>query len=142
MTIRVSGPMFERKTNGPWKSVTDKDGGHYNNYGCCDQDGMSALRAFFPTAEANEFNVCLFSTSGIHGTYRTIEEAEGDWVRGGKTEDGDEYPPQVTFLIVQPRICTVRHGNCNPETADDFEFLKKLRASSWAVLAKIGKHES
>jgi hypothetical protein len=138
MSTILSGPMFERAKSGPWKSVHNKDGGHYNNYGCRDEDGMAALREFFDDGNANEMNVCLFSTSGIHGTYTTIEEAEAEWKRGGKNEDGNEITPQVTFLIVQPRICTVRHGNCNPTTADDFEFLKKLRKSSLDALKKIG----
>lgn len=93
---------------------------------------MDALREFFPTAEANEYNVCLFSTSGIHGTYATIEEVEDN------LGDDDEIN-NVTFLIVQPRICTVRHGNCTPKTPEEFEFLKKLRQSSWDELQKIGK---
>jgi hypothetical protein len=139
MTTTLSGPMFERAKNGPWESVHRKDGGHYNNYGCRDDDGMKALREFFPTATANKYNVCLFSTSGIHGMYTTIEEAEANWKRGNKYEDGEDCTPQVTFLIVQPRICTVRHGNCNPESQEDFDFLKKLRQSSWDELQKIGR---
>lgn len=138
MSMILSGPMFEPANNGPWKSVHNASGGHYNNFGCLDKYGMSALREFFPDGKAGELNLCLFSTSGIHGMYTTIEEAEADWKRGCKDEDGEDTTPQVTFLIVQPRICTVRHGNCNPTTADDFKFLKKLRKSSWAAVQKIG----
>jgi hypothetical protein len=140
MTAILSGPMFEGAKNGPWESVHRKDGGHYNNYGCSDRDGMRALREFFPKGEANEFNVCLFSTSGVHGTYTTIEAAEEEWSLQPLDEDDERpSPPQVTFLIVQPRICTVRHGNCIPESQEDFDYLKKLRQSSWGELQKIGR---
>lgn len=131
-----SGPMFERKTSGVWKSVTDKDGAHYNNYGCKDNDGMTGLKEMFPDGEANEFNFVLFSTSGIHGMHTTIEEVESD-----KPDEDGYKPTAVTFLIVQPRICCLRHGNCIPETKEDIDYLKKLRKTSWDVVLKIGKPE-
>lgn len=137
----VSGPMFERAKNGPWESVYRKDGAHYNNYGCKSEDGMAALRVFFPQGKADAMNFVLFSTSGVHGTYGTIEEAEAMMERGNKDEDGEDGTPTVTFLIVQPRICCLRHGNCQPESAADFEFLKMLRESSWTAVQEIGKGE-
>ncbi len=138
----ASGPMFENAKSGPWQSVHNKDGGHYNNFGCRDEHGMTALRKFFESGKADEFNVCLFSTSGVHGTYRTIEEAEQEWLLGCDGESGEPCKPMVTFLIVQPRICTTRHGNCMPNTADDFAFLKSLRQSSWDALLTIGRDRS
>jgi hypothetical protein len=89
-------------------------------------DGMEALRQLFPNGEADDLNFVLFSTSGVHGTYRTIEAAE------------DEPEIGVTFLVVQPRIVGVRYGNCQPQTPDDFAFLKRLRESSWRAIATIG----
>jgi hypothetical protein len=140
--MSVSGPMFENAESGPWKSVSGKDGAHYNNYGCLGRNGMAALREFFEDGIANEMNFVLFSTSGVHGTYRTIEDAEATLARGNKNEDGEASQPEVTFLVVQPRICCLRHGNCLPETADDIAFLKRLRESSWSVVPAIGRHES
>lgn len=139
-SISFSGPMFERADSGPWRSVHRKEGAHYNNYSCRGEDGMAALREFFPTGEASELNLVLFSTSGVHGTYGTIEEAEADIARGNKDEDGDECTPSVTFLVVQPRICCLRHGNCYPTNEDDIAFLKKLRESSWRAVQEIGRH--
>lgn len=140
--MKVSGPMFEGAKSGVWESFHRKDGGHYNNYGCRDEYGMRGLREMFPTGEANAMNVVLFSTSGVHGTYVTIEEVEA-WVgKPDPLDDSDEYAPRlVTFLIVHPRICTVRSGNCRPDTLDDIAFLKRLRATSWAALATIGRPE-
>lgn len=92
-------------------------------------DGMEALRTLFPEGEANELNACLFSTSGVHGTYCTIEQVE---------DGGEEAPKDVTFLVVQPRIVCLRYGECRPQTPEDFAFLKKLRESSAKALAGIG----
>jgi hypothetical protein len=94
------------------------------------ETAMAALRELFPEGEANDLNFVLFSTSGIHGTYCTIEACEA-----GETTD-------VTFLVIQPRIVALRYGNCEPKTPDDFAFLKKLRASSMQAVAAYGAKES
>jgi hypothetical protein len=90
-------------------------------------DGMGALRTMFPDGEANDMNFVLFSTSGVHGTYCSIEAAEKEAGIG------------VTFLVVHPRIVSLRYGNCEPKTPEDFAFLKKLRESSWRAAGEIGK---
>lgn len=92
-------------------------------------DGMDILRSIFPTGEADYMNFCLFSTSGVHGSYWTIEDAERNFLN---PEDGENNP--VTFLIIKPRIVSVIYGNCTPQSQDDFDFLKKLRASSKSVV--------
>lgn len=95
--------------------------------------GMDALRAMFPDAEVNTMNFVLFSTSGVHGTYNTIEDAES--CLDGNDEEG---MTEVTFLIVHPRLVSLRYGNCEPETKDDISFLKQLRENSYKVVAQIG----
>jgi hypothetical protein len=101
---------------------------HYTTFWLRDDDsGMTALRDMFPDAEADEMNFVLFSTSGVHGSYCTIEEVESDPDRS-----------TVTFLVVHPRLVTLRYGNCVPQTEDDFSFLKKLRANSHKAVLKIG----
>lgn len=89
-------------------------------------DGMEALRQLFPDGVANDRNFVLFSTSGVHGTYCTIEAAESEGC-------------DVTFLVVQPRIVGLRYGNCSPKTPEDFEFLRKLRESSHLAACSIGR---
>jgi hypothetical protein len=145
---KLSGPMFEPAEHGFWRSIFRKQGAHYNIYGISENQykiddaeekfGMAALKEFFPDAKANEYNLCLFSTSGVHGMYNTIEEAEEHI----KNPIEDETCGYVTFLIIQPRIVCLRYGNCYPKTDDDFQFLKKLRQSSWDEFIKIGKNES
>jgi len=95
-------------------------------------DGMAALREFFPEAEADNMNFVLFSTSGVHGHYGTIEDAERH-LAGDEEETSD-----VTFLIIHPRVVHLRYGNAEPKNDDDIAFLKRLRASSWKVALTIG----
>lgn len=121
-----------------WENIdkSNPDGAHYSiirrQQGV---DGMDALRAMFPLAKADSLNLVLFSTSGVHGTYNTIEEAEAT-ING--TAEEDDRCSEVTFLIVHPRLVALRYGVCRPENADDIDYLKRLRASSHEMLAKIG----
>jgi hypothetical protein len=87
---------------------------------------MTTLREWFPEGLANDLNVVLFSTSGVHGTYTTIEQAEES-----------KEPTEITFLVLRPRTVQTFYGNCRPETADDFAFLKRLRASSREILGRL-----
>lgn len=100
-------------------------------------NGMQALREMFPDAKADGRNLVLFSTSGIHGTYNTIEEVEHHLLN-----PDDEGHAHVTFLVLQPRIVCLRYGECTPENAGDIQFLKDLRASSHKALARIGMRAS
>jgi len=91
-----------------------------------DASGMTVLRKMFPLAKADDMNFVLFSTSGTHGTYRTIEEEEQEPGYG------------ITFLIIHPRLVTSRYGTVYPVTPEDFQFLRKLRESSRKAVADIG----
>lgn len=139
MRGQFSGPMFEPARGKIWRSTHNKTGAHYNIFGADDEQGLDGLRAMFPGGEADSMNFVLFSTSGVHGMYTTIEEAEAVWKNGGKDEDGEDGCADVTFLIVQPRIVCLRYGNCQPKTQEDFDFLKHLRESSWEAVSGIGK---
>ena len=86
-----------------------------------------ALFAIFPEDTANSLNFVLFSTSGVHGSYETIEDIEAD------LNDDSE----LTVLVVQPRIVALQYGRVRV-TAGDIPRLKRLRQSSWQVMAEIG----
>ena len=156
--VSIRGPIAERKQGIRWRSVHGEDGGHYNVFALSrgkhsrvdddeEQMSMDALRALFENGEADELNFCLFSTSGVHGLYCPIEDAER-WIKNGcpdYSEDDTEWPDDeiecVTFLVVQPRLVTLRYGNVYPKTLDDIAFLKRLRETSWAVVQTIGRPE-
>lgn len=108
--------------------------------------GMKNLRALFPTGTPDELNVVMFSTSGVHGTYTTIEEVEASIARygDGATFDGDEpddyVQPILTVLVMQPRLVCTRYGSVLVEAAD-IGWLKELRRLSWNALGRIGADE-
>lgn len=138
-----SGPMFAKAEDVFWKSIFEQEGMHYNIYSGKrakkdDHCTMDGLRNLFPEGEANELNFCLFSTSGVHGSYCTIEEVEKT-LKNIPNEDDDYFPEMITFLVVHPRVVCMRYGNVKPETQDDIDFLKKLRQSSWDAIKKIGQ---
>lgn len=91
---------------------------------------LDALKEMFPNGQCDPLNFVLFSTSGIHGSYQTIEEVEQYLAGKGSEEDSN----MLTFLVVHPRLVSLRYGNCYPETQDDIEFLKRLRESSKRVI--------
>ena len=124
-----------------WKHVAGTGSAHYSvlttERGI---DGLVALREMFEGVKANEMNFVLFSTSGVHGTYNTIEEAEKA-INGEREANGDECCQSVTFLVVHPRLVSLRYGECMPRTSDDITFLKELRKNSLAVVGKIGMED-
>lgn len=141
------GPMFDPAEDVNRQSLFRKTGGHYNIFAGKDGRGVQFLRHFFPDGEANEMNFVLFSTSGVHGTYTTLEDIEHSLHKYGDGECVDEddppddyYCPEVTYLVVQPRIVSMTYGNARV-TLDDIPFLRRLRESSWKAAQSIGKAE-
>lgn len=124
-----------------WRKVLpDPD---YNRIANCvlmakdDHRTMEDLISLFHVHVNFSLNFILFSTSGVTGSYASIEEVEEDVLHpSGKPPE--EIKDALTFVIVHPRIHTLRFGNCYPKTPAEFEFLKWLRAESHQALAKIG----
>ncbi|MCD2164272.1 hypothetical protein [Comamonas koreensis] len=111
-----------------WTKSTGADNGSYCVWRLHDEAlGLPALQALFPSGEADERNFVLFSTSGVHGTYQTIEEEQRSPGSG------------VTFMVIQPRLVMTRYGVVYPKSEEDFSFLKMLRDSSWAMMTNIGR---
>jgi hypothetical protein len=94
--------------------------------------GMATLRTLFQ-GSVNELNLVLFSTSGVHGTYTTIEQAEDCIKKGGQGF------LDITFLIIHPRLVTLKYGLCTPKNQNDIDFLKWLRQESKKALMNIGE---
>jgi hypothetical protein len=143
MTVVLSGPGFQPADMG-WRR-SSKEGGHYNIYSAShDPDAaIVGLREWFDSDDKiNSLNFLLFSTSGVHGCYTTIEEIERSMKRypDGPPE-GDDCPedyctPEITFLIVQPRIVGMTYGNATIRDMDDVRWVKRMRKLTAAVIAK------
>ncbi|AZO45870.1 hypothetical protein EJ076_34700 [Mesorhizobium sp. M7D.F.Ca.US.005.01.1.1] len=90
-------------------------------------DGMDVLRSLFPDGEANDLNFVMFSTSGTHGSYLTIEDVAASL--------GTVEPCKLTVLVIQPRVVRMLYGEVEI-TAEDVPYLLKLRESSKRVFAE------
>ncbi len=119
-----------------WENIDKNrsDSGHYSIMKLQSYvNGMESLYTMFPEANADDVNFVLFSTSGVHGTSNTIEEAEN--FLNGENPEGFNG---ITFLIIHPRLVSLRYGICNPKNKEDIDFLKKLRTSSFEIINQIG----
>lgn len=125
----------------------ERTGAHYNIWNIS-RGGVSGLRTVFPEAKANEMNFVLFSTSGVHGTYSTIEDIEVSLLKYGlnpsfaEDDSEEDMPndyngPQLTVTVYHPRIIGVGYGVMDI-TLEDIPFLKQLRQSSWDAIRQIG----
>lgn len=151
MTIILSGPMAEPPSHDGHHKIFPSEGrggAHYSvwhldagDMGKGDPEvGMRSLRQLFPDGKATENNFVLFSTSGVHGSYTTLEEIESGLAIYGDDFDPGDYEPDdwhgntLTVLVVQPRIVCLRCGNIRVREAD-IPYLKALRASSLAAIS-------
>jgi len=143
-----SGPMFTRSDEG-WRR-SSKEGGHYNIFAATHdpEASMAALRDWFSDAESvNEMNFVLFSTSGVHGTYTTIDEIERSMRKyPDGPPNGDDWPddysdPEITFLIVQPRIVGMTYGLAKVRSFDDVKWIRRIQRLTAKAVAKIGKDD-
>lgn len=143
--MKFSGPMAEPAKNENFVSQFGKQGGHYNLFRI--EGGMRAIRDIFPDGRADALNLFFCGTSGVHGTYATIEEIEsalakyGDDATFAEGEWPEDHHDELTVVIVHPRLCTLRYGNVRVTMAD-IPYLKKLRASSWEAAQTVGKQEA
>jgi len=97
------------------------------HYAILNLDNMNQVRSIFDNGEniSFEMNWLFLSTSGVHGTYTTLEEIEEKW--GIEQDDYGEkyYLDSVTVLIVQPRLCTLWNGHVKIEK-EDIPYLRNL----------------
>ena len=128
---------------GSWQqSVSSSDIAHHNIFRG-DMITVADLKEIFPDGEADRMNFVLFSTSGVHGSYSTIEDIEASLEKYGILNEGDEglpddyYGNQLTFLIVHPRIVSIKYGQVEVEISD-MPFLKNLRKSSIEAVSRLG----
>jgi hypothetical protein len=104
------------------------------------------LRRLFPGGKADALNFVLFSTSGVHGSYTTIEQIERSLAKYGAECPNSDDPPadwadELTVVVVRPRVVTMLYGTVIPAAAD-IAWLKRLRDTSHAVVADIGCERS
>ena len=93
--------------------------GRYRTYHV---ESLADIKPFFdgPTADP-DYNWLFLSTSGMHGSYTTLDDIE---CVGFEPVSEWEYIPNVTFLVVMPRLVRTYFGNARV-TADDVPWLRE-----------------
>ncbi len=101
---------------------------------------VEELMVMFPRGVADELNFCLFSTSGVHGTYSTVEDVERyiQSVPEDKRKCDDDRCDTITFLVIRPRSLIFNYGNVRVETQNDVEILRELRSRSSHIASSLG----
>jgi hypothetical protein len=80
---------------------------------------MADLRRTLPaTGQADARNWGFLSTSGVHGSYATLDEIEAQIAER-------DTPPTITVLVLKPRTCTLLYGDIEISLAD-IPYLREL----------------
>ena len=99
---------------------------HYQNDKINDIDDLKSL---FPKMKANSLNWCIFSTSGVHGSYFDLDEIEHSLKNNLNEYDTGYCDPILTVLVIKPRIVSLGWGNIEI-TLNDIPFLREIARSS------------
>ena len=97
-------------------------------------ESIEDLKRLFPEGKANGDNICLFSTSGVHGSYTKIEDLCFE------PDENGEVNNMLTVLAIQPRRVNTAYGTIKV-SKEDIEWLKTLRESSWKEMNFIGRKQ-
>ena len=89
------------------------------------------LHDFFEDGKGNGMNWLIGSTSGVHGSYKTLDEIENRLKRPRKHPI--KHHDKFTILSIQPRLCVLRYGNVVVSTLEQVEW---IYAPSSPVLLK------
>jgi len=90
-------------------------------------ESIDSIRTIFPDGKADDLNWLLLSTSGVHGSYCSIDHVEEEW-----DDDGGNY---ITALVVRPRLVCLQYGEIEIEKKD-IPYLRGLVASTLEQIPK------
>ena len=91
----------------------------------------------FPEDKADAANLLMGSTSGMHGSYRTLDDLKREAYEDGEPlECMPEHIEAFTLLVIQPRLCLLHCGTIGIRSHDDIVWLRKLITASVKAFAK------
>lgn len=112
-------------------------GGHYTINWIREDFTWEWIGKKFSKGEADENCWILFSTSGVHGTYMTLDKILlAEKVADEEEEEEEEF---LTFLCVEPRLVRICYGNLPIRSEEDKAWLRRLAASSLKAIASSQK---
>ena len=93
------------------------------------------LKEYFQDDKADEMNMLMGSTSGIHGTSTTLDDLENPaFIALAELDISDDET--FTILIIQPRIVRMTYGTIGIRSKDDINWLRDIITQSIAAFAK------
>lgn len=92
---------------------------------------ISRIKELFPPDDpdtsTDELNMLFLGTSGIHGWYGDLDDAEKQLQNVGKKDKwGVISKPSITVCLFHPRVCCIQYGNILIENQDDIDYLRKI----------------
>jgi hypothetical protein len=111
------------------------DSAYYSIYKASEDEAWEVLHGIFDDVSEKfdripdfTLNWLFLSTSGIHGTYTTLDILRNERLYPDELDPADydyEEPcTLVTFLIVSPRICRIIYGNVMVSTEEEDQWLR------------------
>jgi hypothetical protein len=91
------------------------------------------LKKLFPDGKADELNWCVFSTSGVHGSYQALDDIEKYLFN-----NNDDYSDSLTVLVIHPRLVVLKYGVIKINK-QDISWLRKLVKSTLKAVEKSQK---
>jgi hypothetical protein len=90
---------------------------------------IERIKATFPEDDSwdNTLNWLFLSTSGVHGSYATLDEIE-HYEPDTDEPDAWAYRPSLTALIVQARSVCIRYGGEIEVAPEDIPYLRHVVA--------------
>ncbi len=98
-----------------------------DRYSVWEVESVEEVYRLFPGDAADEMNWLFLSTSGVHGSYTTLDELVFEH------EDPGQVCADVTVLVVQPRLARIAYGNVEV-TPEDVPRLRKIVDSTLAAV--------
>ena len=123
----------------PWnlELVTRRTAGDAGRHYTCNRilgDAMDILRDFEP----DDINWVFLSTSGVHGSYISLDDIE-QRISGEATSEDMQDGEEVTVLIVLPRMVVTCYGNAIIRTREDIALLRRLVEKTFIGIAELQK---
>ena len=97
------------------------------------------LKAHFQNNKANPMNLLMGSTSGIHGSYTTLNELADEETFSKEYEFDRSHDEAFTIIIIQPRVVRLTYGTIGIRNDEDIEYLRNLISQSVQIIAETQK---
>ena len=95
------------------------------------------LKTIFPDGKADDLNWVFLSTSGIHGSYITLDDLEKDSDCAECIDD--EGNTHITILVLHPRMCCIKFGEMKINLKNDSQYLRGLVKSTVEEITKFAE---